>query len=62
MIQDISFVWSEYSICFSVNLICLLLPKNCKKANWLSEKALQKLRKEEKGKAKEKGKDTPKLM
>jgi len=28
--------------------------KKCKKANWLSEKALQKLRKEEKQKAKEK--------
>ena len=31
--------------------------KKCKKAQWLSEEALQKLRKEDKGKAKEKGKD-----
>ena len=34
--------------------------KKCKKAKWLTEKALQKLRKEEKGRAKEKEKDTPK--
>ena len=32
--------------------------KKCKKAKWLSEQALQYLRKEEKRKAKEKGKDT----
>ena len=31
--------------------------KKCKKAQWLSQEALQKLRKEEKGKAKEKRKD-----
>ena len=33
--------------------------KKCKKAKCLSEEALQKLRKEEKLKAKEKRKDTP---
>ena len=33
--------------------------KKCKKAQWLSEEALQKLRKEDKGKAKEKRKDIP---
>ena len=33
--------------------------KKCKKAQWLSEEALQKLRKEGKGKAKEKRKDIP---
>ena len=33
--------------------------KKCKKAKWLSEEALQQLRKEEKQKAKEKGKDIP---
>ena len=33
--------------------------KKCKKAKWLSEEALQKLRKEEKLKAKEKRKDIP---
>ena len=33
--------------------------KKCKKAKWLSEEALQKLRKEGKGKAKEKRKDIP---
>ena len=33
--------------------------KKCKKAQWLSQEALQKLRKEEKGKAKEKRKDIP---
>ena len=33
--------------------------KTCKKAKWLTEKGLQKLRKEEKQKAKEKKKDTP---
>ena len=33
--------------------------KKCKKAQWLSEDALQKLRKEDKGKAKEKRKDIP---
>ena len=33
--------------------------KKCKKAKWLSEEALQKLRKEEKWKAKEKRKDIP---
>ena len=37
------------------------IPKKqkCKKAKWLSEEALQQLRKEEKQKAKEKGKDIP---
>ena len=37
------------------------IPKKnkCKKAQWLSEEALQKLRKEDKGKAKEKRKDIP---
>ena len=34
--------------------------KKCKKAKWLSEEALQRAKKEEKGKAKEKGKDIPK--
>ena len=33
--------------------------KKCKKAKWLSEKALQIAEKEEKRKAKEKRKDTP---
>ena len=33
--------------------------KKCKKAKWLTEKALQKLRKEEKRKGKEKRKDIP---
>ena len=33
--------------------------KKCKKAKWLSEEALQQLRKEEKQTAKEKGKDIP---
>ena len=33
--------------------------KKCKKAKWLSEEALQRAKKEEKGKAKEKGKDRP---
>ena len=33
--------------------------KKCKKAKWLSEEALQKPRKEEKQKAKEKRKDIP---
>ena len=33
--------------------------KKCKKAKWLSEEALQRAKKEEKGKAKEKGKDIP---
>ena len=33
--------------------------KKCKKAKWLSEEALQILRKEEKLKAKEKRKDIP---
>ena len=32
--------------------------KKCKKAKWLSKEAVQKLRKEEKLKAKEKRKDT----
>ena len=36
--------------------------KKCKKAKWLSEEALQRAKKEEKGKAKEKGKDIPKWM
>ena len=33
--------------------------KKCKKAKWLSEEALQKLRKEQKLKAREKKKDIP---
>ena len=33
--------------------------KKCKKAKWLSEEALQRAKKEEKVKAKEKGKDIP---
>ena len=33
--------------------------KKCKKTKWLSEEALQKLRKEEKQKAKERRKDIP---
>ena len=33
--------------------------KKCSKAKWLSKEALQKLRKEEKQKAKEKRKDIP---
>ena len=33
--------------------------KQCKKAKWLSEEALKKLRKEEKQKKKEKRKDIP---
>ena len=33
--------------------------KKCKKAKWLPEEPYKSLRKEEKGKAKEKGKDTP---
>ena len=35
--------------------------KKCKKAKWLSEEVLQKLRKEEKQKAKDKGKDNTHL-
>ena len=34
------------------------MKKKCKKVKWLSEEALQKLRKEEKQKAKERRKDT----
>ena len=33
--------------------------KKCKKAKWLTEESLQKLRKEEKQKAKDKRKDIP---
>ena len=36
--------------------------KKCKKAKWLSEEALQIAKKEEKWKAKEKGKDIPNWM
>ena len=35
------------------------MKKKCKKVKWLSEEALQKLRKEEKQKAKDKRKDIP---
>ena len=37
----------------------ILKSRKCKKAKWLSEGALQKLRKEEKQKTKEKMKDIP---
>ena len=37
----------------------ILKENKCKKAKWLSEEALQIAEKEEKGKAKEKGKDIP---
>ena len=36
--------------------------KKCNKAKWLSEQALQKLREEEKQKAREKRKDIPNWM
>ena len=53
-------LWTE--VCDSVQeamIKTIHKKKKCKKAQWLSEEALQKLRKEDKGKAKEKRKDIP---
>ena len=51
-------LWTE--VCHIVQeVVTKIIPKkkNCKKAKWLSEEALQIAEKEEKQKAKKKGKD-----
>ena len=53
-------LWTE--VCDTVQeAVIKTIPKKkkCKKAKWLSEETLQKLRKEEKQKAKRKRKDKP---
>ena len=53
-------IWKEVHDIVQETLIkTICKKKKCKKTKWLSEEALQKLRKEEKQKAKEKKKDIP---
>ena len=53
-------LWTEVrDIVQETGIKTIPMEKKCKKAQWLSEEALQKLRKEDKGKAKEKRKDIP---
>ena len=53
-------LWSEVrDIVQEVVIKTIPKKKNCKKAKWLSEEALQIAEKEEKRKAKEKRKDIP---
>ena len=53
-------LWMEVCDIVQEAVIKTISPKKeCKKAQWLSEEALQKPRKEENGKAKEKRKDIP---
>ena len=52
----------QMQVCNTVHeTVTKILPKKkkCNKAKWLSEEALQKLREEEKQKAREKRKDIP---
>ena len=51
-------LWAEVrDIVQETRIKTIPMEKKCKKAKWLSEEALQKQWEEEKGKAKEKGKD-----
>ena len=53
-------LWMEvHGIVQEVVIKTIPKEKKCKKAKWLPEEPYKSLRKEEKGKAKEKGKDTP---
>ena len=53
-------LWSEVcDIVQETGIKTIPMEKKCKKAKWLSEEGLKKLWKEEKWKAKEKGKDIP---
>ena len=53
-------IWTEvHGIVQEVVIKTIPKEKKCKKAKWLPEEPYKSLRKEEKGKAKEKGKDTP---
>ena len=56
-------LWMEvHDIVQEVVIKAIPKKKKCKKAKWLSEKALQIAEKREKWKAKEKGKDIPMWM
>ena len=53
-------LWTEvHDIVQEAGIKTIHKKKKCKKTKWLSEEALQKLRKEEKQKAKERRKDIP---
>ena len=62
LIKDLK-LWDGGS-CIVQVVVTKTIPKKykCKKSNWLSEKALQIVRKEEKWKAKDKRKDTHNWM